>query len=386
MKTMFTALSFSALAISLVLIVAVLSGCPTPTPTPTISPGAGLNVCPQTVTITDTDTAAVIYFTTDGTAPTTSSPRYTGPFQVQGSETVQAMALDPNSNYSASPVTAVTFNCGTIPAQPAAPVFSPAPGGFYDCPITVSIADVTPGVQIFFTTDGTPPSINSILYNGPMPVNVTNVAGTTSFRAIANLNGAVTPNSQETDAAYTCKLTPSNALFNVIGIDVFTGADDARHNSEVDATVSDTRGTIIPFRFVSSGTIAGSFVLKPSDAPDGCGDSNGEWNGWTDCDQSFAVTASYGPKRLSELSGGFIILNLVQHYSFPDTGDNWNVQGIKIYARTGQNGLVCLLETGDVSDHQSNTPPLIRLTEGGGGAPTSVRFTFSAASTFGSCP
>jgi glucosylceramidase len=56
----------------------------------------------QIVTLTDTSSGATIYYTTDGTTPTTSSPKYSGAITVTSTTTIQAIAAGPN--YSASAV------------------------------------------------------------------------------------------------------------------------------------------------------------------------------------------------------------------------------------------------------------------------------------------
>jgi hypothetical protein len=47
--------------------------------TPTFSPAAGTYSSPQSIAISDATSGAAIYYTTDGTTPTTSSPVYNGP-------------------------------------------------------------------------------------------------------------------------------------------------------------------------------------------------------------------------------------------------------------------------------------------------------------------
>ena len=61
--------------------------------TPSISLATGTYAGTQQVTITDATTGSVIYYTTDGTAPTTSSNLYTGPISIGVSSTVKAMAV-----------------------------------------------------------------------------------------------------------------------------------------------------------------------------------------------------------------------------------------------------------------------------------------------------
>ncbi len=61
----------------------------------------------QKVTLTDTSSGATIYYTTDGTTPTTSSPKYSGAITVTSTTTIQAIAAGPN--YSASAVATGTY-------------------------------------------------------------------------------------------------------------------------------------------------------------------------------------------------------------------------------------------------------------------------------------
>ena len=67
---------------------------------PTVVPAGGVYTAGQTVTITAPDTTARIYYTTDGTEPTTSSKIYTGPFVLNVDATVKAMAVRDNLDTS----------------------------------------------------------------------------------------------------------------------------------------------------------------------------------------------------------------------------------------------------------------------------------------------
>ncbi len=69
-----------------------LDGTPALQP-PTISPTGGAYVGNVTVTLTAADPSETVYYTLDGTLPSTSSPLYTGPFQVTSDTTVQAKAF-----------------------------------------------------------------------------------------------------------------------------------------------------------------------------------------------------------------------------------------------------------------------------------------------------
>jgi len=72
----------------------LVAGKGTPTATPVFSPKGGSYSQTQMVSITDAVSGATIYYTTDGTTPTTSSPQFTGtPITVSSSETLKADAL-----------------------------------------------------------------------------------------------------------------------------------------------------------------------------------------------------------------------------------------------------------------------------------------------------
>ncbi len=59
---------------------------------PTISPAAGTYTSTQTVTLSTTSIGAQIYYTTNGSTPTTSSTLYTAPFTLTNTATVKAIA------------------------------------------------------------------------------------------------------------------------------------------------------------------------------------------------------------------------------------------------------------------------------------------------------
>src|SRR5208283_2376674 len=77
------------------------------TATPTFNPAAGTYTSAQSVTISDTTSGATIYYTTDGTTPTTDSPVYSSPIPVNSTETIEAIAAA--SGFSNSAVASATY-------------------------------------------------------------------------------------------------------------------------------------------------------------------------------------------------------------------------------------------------------------------------------------
>jgi hypothetical protein len=77
------------------------------TGTPTFSPAAGTYSSAQSVKLTDATAGAVIYYTTNGSTPTTSSTKYTAAIAVSSTETIKAIAVAPG--YTASAVASATY-------------------------------------------------------------------------------------------------------------------------------------------------------------------------------------------------------------------------------------------------------------------------------------
>jgi hypothetical protein len=157
-----------------------------PAAAPTISPAAGTYNSTQTVTMADTTAGATIYYTTNGSTPTTSSTVYSGAFPVPVSETVEAIAIAPG--YSASPVTSAAF---TITQAAATPLFS-VPGGAYTSTQMVSITDGTPGAAIYYTVDGTTPTSASMSYTGPIYVGASETLNAIAIAAGFNSSAVAT--------------------------------------------------------------------------------------------------------------------------------------------------------------------------------------------------
>ena len=173
-----------------------------PPATPVFSPAGGTYSSAQTVSITSATSGAAIYYTADGSTPTTSSARYTGPMTISSSMTLKAIAV--KDGVSSSVATAAYV----INIPPAAPVFTPA-GGTYTSSLSVTITCETPGVEIYYTANGSTPTPGSAHYTGPI-----NLYSSTPLKAIAVKNGVC---SAVASADYIINYPPATPVFSPAG-------------------------------------------------------------------------------------------------------------------------------------------------------------------------
>jgi len=134
---------------------------------PVITPNGGSFTASQSVTLSSTTPSASIFYTLDGSTPTTTSTQYSAPITVSTNTTINAIATA--AGYAQSPVSSATF---TFANQAPTPTYSPAAGTYINAQ-TVTISDSDASASVYYTTDGSAPSASSNLYAAPIQVNVT---------------------------------------------------------------------------------------------------------------------------------------------------------------------------------------------------------------------
>lgn len=185
--------------------------------TPAFSLLVGDYPAAQPVSISDATPGAIIYYTSDGSTPTTSSTRYTGPITVSSSVKLRAIATLMGQEQSA--ISEVTYAIAAAPsftssASGASGLRLPIASGrgaralatrlwkleakpeASTAPQTVTITDQSPGATIYYTTDGSTPSTQSAIYTSPLLL-----TGTATLTAFAAAPGYV--NSPVASATYT---------------------------------------------------------------------------------------------------------------------------------------------------------------------------------------
>jgi serine/threonine protein kinase len=164
---------------------------------PVFDPPSGSLKKTQRISITDSTPGTTIYYTMDGSQPTTASQRYIAPVPVAPGTSLQAIAIE--NGYGNSPVSSADYaaakDLGSNQTGPngsttkplaltLAPVFSPV-GGRYGAAQTVTLSPSTPGSRIKYQTDSGSGAGPMRPYAGPI-----SVTSSERITAIAQVSGA----------------------------------------------------------------------------------------------------------------------------------------------------------------------------------------------------
>jgi hypothetical protein len=145
--------------------------------TPVLHPEPRIYTSVQMVTVTDSTPGANVYYTLDGSTPMATSTPFTSPVRVTGQTVIRAIAISPN----AAPSAVIT---DTYIIQLPPPTISPASSP-YLAPLTVTIAPdpscSTLACAIYYTLDGTTPTVSSTRYTEPITLTA---LGTVTVKAI----------------------------------------------------------------------------------------------------------------------------------------------------------------------------------------------------------
>ncbi|HOT77484.1 MAG TPA: chitobiase/beta-hexosaminidase C-terminal domain-containing protein, partial [Candidatus Wallbacteria bacterium] len=149
---------------------------------PTFGVTEGTFDATQSVVLSSATAGASIYYTIDGSAPTSASALYSSEISVGVNTTVKAIAV--KSGMADSNVASATYNI-----RAAAPAFNPAAGSFSSAQ-NITITSATPGATIKYTTDSsTPSATNGLTYSSPISLGTT-----TTVKAIAIKTGMTDSN------------------------------------------------------------------------------------------------------------------------------------------------------------------------------------------------
>ena len=194
------------------------------------------------VSITSETEGATIYYTIDGSDPTTSSTEYTAPLTENISGvTINAIAVKDGMINSAISSCAVTFSCAT-------PVFTKNENY-----ISISCPSPTSGVSIYYTKNGGDPTSSSTPYTSPIPVVIGDI-----IKAIAVATGY--NNSEVATKTIHNELTPTDGKYLItsqtdfeVFVDMASTTAGANYYYVLQTNVDASSSITIPF----SGTFDG---------------------------------------------------------------------------------------------------------------------------------
>lgn len=169
------------------------------TATPTFSVATGEYSEAKSVTISCATDGASIYYTTDGTTPTSSSTAYSSAISIVETTTLKAIAIKDGVD---SEVASATYTMN----RPAAPTFDVA-AGVFDAAFDLHLATETDGATIYYTTDGSTPTTSSPDYSDKVAIS----AATTTVKAIAVKSG-LTSDVASATYTYDDRTTPTFTL------------------------------------------------------------------------------------------------------------------------------------------------------------------------------
>ncbi len=226
--------------------------------TPVFNPPGGNYATGKSVSITCSTPGATIRYTTDGSEPTESSTQYTTPVSVSENTTLKAKCFKSSWTPSTTAIASYTFNVST-------PTFNPS-GGTYTTAQNIGISCSTSGATIYYSTDGSTPSIR---YTGPV-----NISSTKTLKAKATKSGWT--DSQIASAVYTINQTQTVATpyFNPTGGTYSTAQNVTISCSTSGATIYySTDGSTPSIRYTGPVNISSTKTLKAKATKSGWTDS-----------------------------------------------------------------------------------------------------------------
>ncbi len=198
--------------------------------TPTFSPEAGTYASAQSVSISCLTSGANITYTLDGSTPTETSTVYENPITISSTTTIKAKAF--LEDYESSQVSSATYYIG----QTQTPVFSTPSGSYSGITKKDVIINGESGSTIYYTTDGSTPTIYSS--SQPSPATITLALDSTSpvktwqIKAFSRINNKA--QSDITTESYTLSITTESGVVDSSGVGQFCSiAIDSNGNPHV---------------------------------------------------------------------------------------------------------------------------------------------------------
>lgn len=237
---------------------------------PTLSIPAGTYATTEDLALATTTPGGQIYFTTDNSTPSaTNGTLYSADIVIGATQTIKAITVA--AGYQNSLVVTAVYTIttsgggGTQVATPTASVAA----GTYPNAFTVTLADATSGATIYWTDDGTKPTVLSNVYSTAIPID-----GNTTLQAIGVKTGLTT--SPVAGFVYTLKAAaptfsnPGGTYDNATTTTISDATSGAAIHVTVDGTTPDSSSPL----YSSAITITNGLVIKVLVIATGFGNSD----------------------------------------------------------------------------------------------------------------
>ncbi|MBU5443345.1 chitobiase/beta-hexosaminidase C-terminal domain-containing protein [Paenibacillus sp. MSJ-34] len=225
---------------------------------PVADPSGGEVPSGTKITLSTTTEDATIYYTTDGSEPSSSSSaEYIAPIEVTKEMTIKAIAVKEGMQDSKVLEAKYTIR---LPDQVAKPVADPS-GGEVPSGTKITLSTTTEDATIYYTTDGSTPSSSSAKYNDPIEV-----TEEMTLKAIAVKDGM--QNSDVMEEHYTIATIPAPANLTASAADrsVTLQWDAVTGTVSVTYAVYQAEGTSAPvdpknWKLLQSNVTANSYIV-----------------------------------------------------------------------------------------------------------------------------
>ena len=167
---------------------------PVPVETPVATPNGGKHMNNVTVMLECATEGASMHYTLDGTDPTSASTQYSSPLDLTKSCTLKVIACKNDSTFTDSKI----FSANYIVTSPVATPIATPNGGEFKNKVSVQVECATEGAVIYYTTDGTDPTLESEKYTDPI-----NITKSCTLKVLACKDDSTFTNSEILSANYT---------------------------------------------------------------------------------------------------------------------------------------------------------------------------------------
>ena len=219
-------------------------------PTANINTTSGLYNTTLTISLTMSE-PGTIYYTLNGTNPTTSDFKYSTQININTTTTLKYLAIDLAGNKSS-----IYINIYTIDTKPPTASANPI-GGLYNATKSVILTISEPGT-IYFTTDGTDPTTYSSKYLTNLPITDTTTLKYLAIDLAGNKSPTYTQIYTIDKIAPTAKINLVGGLYNINKVVALTMSEAGT----IYYTLNGTTPTTSSSKYTGPITISSSKTLK----------------------------------------------------------------------------------------------------------------------------